>query len=150
MKIYPIIISQNFLKSHRRAGEETGFIEKIIDGRKKHTVRMNYKYWAKRVETIQAHDGVLSVRSWSGKPYKSPQDEFLRIPTIGIEPLSVINKRIYINGKAMIHKDMMELAKNDGFDYSPEGLRDFIEWLGADKEDVRDACIIHFTHFRYD
>ena len=38
---------------------------------KLHTIRANYPLWEKRIKDIQEGHAVLSVRQWSGKPYRS-------------------------------------------------------------------------------
>ena len=47
MKTYVLTLSQNFPKTHKRAGEETNFVNKIFDGSKIHTIRSNYELWEK-------------------------------------------------------------------------------------------------------
>lgn len=149
MNIYYIILSRFYLKGHRRAKQETGFVKKTIEGIKIHTIRKNYKYWKKRIDAIKARKGILSLRFWTSAPYKSPQEEFMKLPYADIQRIDIINKNVYIDGKLLNIGQTMELAKNDGFDFSPGGLNDFYEWLGADKKDIKDAGIIHFTKFLY-
>lgn len=67
-----VTLGKYFGPKHPRKGQETGFIAKVADGRKVHTCRSNYGYWRAKIEKITATGGVLSVRQWSAKPYRSP------------------------------------------------------------------------------
>lgn len=149
MKKYPLLISKAFLSYHPKAGQETGFIPKIIKGEKIHTVRENFDYWKPRIDAISRREGILSIRQWSGDPYKSNQITFMNLPKAGIQRFDIINGRMYIERNAIEIDQNLVLVKNDGFEYNANGLRDFIQWLKADKRDIRKACIIHFTDFRY-
>jgi hypothetical protein len=150
MNTYIVTISKRFLKDHSRAGEETGFKEKIISGEKIHTFRMNFDYWKKRIDIIKIGKGLLSLRQWIGEPYKSKQEEFVCLPFASIQKVDIISKNIYIDNKLITIDKSLKIAKNDGFEFSQKGLNDFLEWLGADRKDIRNACVIHFTKFRYD
>lgn len=86
MKTYVITLSRHFLANHKRAGEETHFKEKFLLGQgltdydtpsmaKIHTIRANYPLWEKRIKEVQEGRAVLSVRQWTGKPYRSKQVE---------------------------------------------------------------------------
>lgn len=76
---------------HPRKGQETGFKDKVTDGRKVHTCRSNYEYWRAKIEKITATGGVLSVRQWSKKPYRSPQEVIADIPAgiVGVQKLEL-------------------------------------------------------------
>lgn len=43
--------------------------ECVVGYLKRHTIRANYEFWAKRFEKIAAGEAVLSIREWVGKPY---------------------------------------------------------------------------------
>lgn len=96
MKTYVITLSQVFPTWHKRAGEPTKFRAAFLSGQtcskckkrnpamctgecfsglKIHTIRANYPLWLKRITEVQQGKAVLSVRQWSGKPYRSPQIE---------------------------------------------------------------------------
>ena len=75
-----VTLGKYFGPKHPRKGQETGFIAKVADGRKVHTCRSNYGYWRAKIEKITATGGVLSVRQWSAKPYRSPQEVITEIP----------------------------------------------------------------------
>lgn len=153
MKTYVLIVSENFPKTHPKAGESTNFPLSIKHYDKIHTIRGNYDLWAKRFEKINAGEAALSVRVWEGKPYNSKQREIFRYDyrrKIGIEKLNMgtfareDNNEVFLNfevGKAMVSADL--LAKNDGLSYD-----DFKNWFkGYDFS--KPMVVIHFTDFRY-
>ena len=154
-KCYVLMVSRYFAKDHIRAGAETFFVEKIFKARKKpvpyvtidpklHTVRLNYELWEKRFKEIDAGTAYLSLRYWLDKPYKSPQEEFLRLDNthgIGIQKLG-FSLGVFIDdvdSDVGIH----HIAKNDGLEWE-----DFKSWFGDVKYDS-EYVIIHFTDFRY-
>jgi hypothetical protein len=162
MKTYVITLSRCFLANHKRAGEETHFKEKFILGQgltdydtpsmaKLHTIRANYPLWERRIRDIQEGNAVLSVRQWTGKPYRSKQVEIARLTAangVGIQKLSFDKDRdgvsslkfFDINGKYI---DWEILANNDGL-----SLEYWKEWFqGYDLS--KPLAIIHFTKFRY-
>lgn len=165
MKTYVLTVSRTFPKTHKRAGELTHFVEKILVGQydknekfylqdtkadfdrevffecrepKLHTIRANYEFWSKRIAEIQNGNAVLSLRYWSGKPYNSKQVEICKIDhnsPVGIQKITI---------PLMNNIDAIrELSKNDGL-----SLEDFEEWFK--KYDFsKPLAIIHFTAFRY-
>ena len=94
---------------------------------------------------------MLSVRQWTGKPYRSKQVEIARLTAangVGIQKLSFDKDRdgvsslkfFDINGKYI---DWEILANNDGL-----SLEYWKEWFqGYDLS--KPLAIIHFTKFRY-
>ena len=155
MKTYVLTVSRFFPKTHKRAGEKTNFSQKLqlgiknipnsvmydeecdlIMDRKIHTIRANYPLWKKRISEIQNGNAILSIRYWSGKPYKSKQVEITQLDKnsgVGVQEL------VYGYDKTLIK----ELAMNDGL-----SLEDFQEWFK--KYDLsKPLAIIHFTRFRY-
>lgn len=180
MKTYALTLSKVFPKTHARAGEPTNFKVKFSIGQgcpdcdepqdlsgvnisacnscvnacslqKLHTIRSNYLLWAKRIKEIQEGYAVLSIRQWTGKPYRSKQVEIARLTAddgIGIQILSFDKDRdgvpslkyFNISGKYI---DWGILANNDGLT-----LDDWREWFkGYDLS--KPMAIIHFTKFRY-
>lgn len=150
MKIYVLMISNRFPKTHKRSGELTHFPAKILLGDKIHTIRENYKLWAKRIKEVQEGKAILSLRYWSDKPYRSKQIEFAILDKdsgVGVQKLdfftnSFIMTRIDGNFQyGFFHSDI--LCKNDGLEWV-----DFKDWF---KNYNLSACmaIIHFTNFRY-
>lgn len=146
MKCYVLTVSQFFPKDHPRSGEPTSFREAIHNSGKIHTIRGNYELWKKRFEKIENGDAYLSVRAWSGKPYKSEQIELFRFDKshgIGIEKIQFREKmhHWYING---VYKKLklLRIASNDGLSVS-----DFLAWFNG--YPTKEMAVIHFTKFRY-
>ena len=162
MKTYVITLSSHFLANHKRAGEETHFKEKFLLGQgltdydtpslaKIHTMRANYPLWEKRIKEVQAGRAVLSIRQWTGKPYRSKQVEIATLTAgngVGVQKLCFDKdkdgvpslKYFNINGKYI---DRETLANNDGL-----SKEDWQEWFrGYDLS--KPMSIIHFTKFRY-
>lgn len=179
MKTYILTLSKTFPKWHPRHGEPTYFKEKVMDaicvahgidrrpkgiidglhGYKLHTIRANYELWSKRFKQIAAGEAVLSVRQWSGKPYRSKMIEICRLTKddgIGIQKLYLTDE-INLLGEYGIVESIWELfgipgdskvsckqlAYNDGLSYE-----DWDTWFEKyDKS--KPLAIIHFTKFRY-
>lgn len=166
MKTYVITVSRTFPATHERKGEETHFVYKIEKGlgiksvgnkakMKIHTIRVNYDLWHKRFDKIEAGEACLSLRYWSGEPYRSKQIEFARLTKedgIGLQKLNVVEyadefgdeRAAYvIDNRANIMLLSETIANNDGL-----SLEDFKEWFkGYDLS--KPMAIIHFTDFRY-
>lgn len=159
MKTYVITLSQVFPSTHPRAGEQTGFKDKFFAAIKElkdewwklHTIRANYKLWKKRFEQIERGEACLSVRQWSGKPYRSKQIELVRLTRedgIGLQVLTFYRDRdgvaslkfFNVNGR---YQDSEHLAKNDGL--TVKDWRDWFRYYDLSKP----MAIIHFTKFRY-
>lgn len=167
MKTYVITLSKVFPATHPRAGQPTGFFDKFMAGQaysrkgwlvspKLHTIRANYDLWKKRFEQIAAGEACLSVRQWSGAPYRSKQVEIARLTNedgIGIQKLRIkpfqqhLNSEVYL--QPFIYDDtthpvnMERLANNDGL-----SLEDWRQWF-KDYDLSKPLAIIHFTKFRY-
>ena len=90
-----VTLSKKFFAQHYRAGEETEFKTKLNDGRKLHTCRSNYEYWKAKIAKLQEAGGILSVRQWSAKPYRSPQEVITEIPAgiVGVQKLELRRER---------------------------------------------------------
>ena len=166
MKQLVVLLSKTFFPKHRKAGEPTEFRDKVVRGNKRHTVRCNYSYWAERVKKLQEVGGVLSIREWSGKAYRSPQEVILEIPASLIEvqrlELTRTAKRYErlqgtfyewdatVDGQFV---DVRKLAHNDGL-----CTKDFIQFFNPVFEEYAKGnpekltltfAVIHFTTFRY-
>lgn len=146
MKTLVLIVSKNFPKTHKKAGQSTGFVENIKklftpECKKIHTLRSNYELWLKRSNEINQGKAVLSIRYWSGMPYRSKQIEICRLEKIGVEKLEDPNNFVYatIEGK-MFNWD--EVSKNDGLSFD-----DFCDWFKKRQE--KPMAVIHFTNYRY-
>lgn len=164
MKTYVLTVSRTFPKTHKRAGQQTWFVEKInearmpisdepIMGKKIHTIRANYDLWKKRIDEVNAGNAILSLRYWTGKPYNSKQQEFLQLTNddgISVQKLSFFESDIYcpyvygLNGSSNEPvDDVRDIAKNDGL-----SIDDFEAWFkGYDIS--KPMAIIHFSKFRY-
>jgi len=159
-KTYVLTVSRYFPKTHKRVGEPTYFVEKILSTQndyglisknevekyepKIHTVRANYPLWEKRIEQVQKGGAIISLRFWSGKPYKSKQIEFCQLNKdsgIGIQKLDDPTNFVFapINGIPINWEDV---AKNDGLSFD-----DFCEWFKSRQKEP--MAVIHFTDFRY-
>ena len=79
MKTYVITLSEKFPTTHPRKGQETEFGRSFLNGKKIHTIRGNFPLWEKRLKEVQEGRAVLSVRQWTGVPYRSPQKELRRL-----------------------------------------------------------------------
>lgn len=161
------MLSQTFPATHPKAGEPTGFEHKLhaaINGwsdhayLKLHTIRANYPLWAKRFEQIERGEACLSIRQWTGKPYRSKQVEIARLTNqdgVGIQQVNInldcydVHKVVdwfipdpkietafsWFNGTA--------IAYNDGL-----LIQDWVNWF-KDYDLSKPLAIIHFTKFRY-
>ena len=150
MITYVLTVSEFFPKTHNKATIPTGFVNAISQKWKRHTIRGNYVLWLKRFKKINEGKAVLSVRSWSGKPYRSTQIEhfvFDKDDKIGLEKIEFDDEF-----DSPIHHPVIDnwskphiqlVAENDGL-----SLRDFKEWFKS--YDLNEPmAIIHFTSFRY-
>ena len=104
-----LIVSRQFPAYHPKAGQSTRFVENILSGIKKHTLRENKTGKFKNGDTV-------SLRYWSDKPYCSKQIEFAQAK-IKVESLDI---------KAKGNVSLIFLADNDGLSSS-----DFVEWFGG-------------------
>lgn len=152
MKTYVITLSAVFPKTHARAGQPTGFAEKFRDT-KLHTIRANYDLWSKRIAEIEQGKACLSVRQWTGAPYRSKQVEIASLTKadgVGIQKLEFYpncdgkftSGNFSIDGY-FIFDDTETLAKNDGL-----SIEDWKEWFkGYDL--TKPLAVIQFTKFKY-
>lgn len=172
MKTYVILLSNKFPATHMRAGEVTNFSSSYMNARayeyckenkhdmrlvenlrayKIHTIRANYPLWERRIKEIQTGRACLSVRMWTGKPYRSKQrvlEELTANDGIGIQRLQFDKDGdgmpsltlFNIDGELV---DWRVLATNDGL-----SLEDWKEWFGG-YDLSKPMAIIHFTKFRY-
>lgn len=157
MKTYVITLSKHFLANHKRAGEETHFKEKFLLGQgltdydtpsmaKIHTIRANYPLWEKRIKEVQEGRAVLSIRQWTGNPYRSKQVEIAMLTAengVGVQKLEFYNNTLGLCHIGIVYQRKYELAHHDGLSFE-----DWEEWFkGYDLS--KPLAIIHFTKFRY-
>ena len=146
MKTYVLTISTTFPQTHKRKGEFTCFVESIVLNEKIHTIRSNYELWEKRIANINAGKALLSLRIWTGKPYRSKQSEIRKYYSVGIEHLELTQAHfipIIVNGNRYVEPYLYKLAKNDGL-----STDDFTEWF-KNYDRIKPMAIIHFTNFKY-
>lgn len=142
-----LTLCKNFPSVHPRAGEPTGFEDKLKSGEKIHTIRGNIKgVWENRYEAIKSGRKYLSVREWTGRPYNSEQREYARYDSIGLQRITMVYgidqavPLVWIDGKEV---PIETVAKNDGIP-----VEDFIPWF-LGHENTFNGVVIHFTDFRY-
>lgn len=151
MKTYVITLSEHFPVNHKRAGEETNFKEKFLNGEKIHTIRANYPLWEKRIKEVQEGRAVLSIRQWTGKPYRSKQIEIATLTAkngIGVQKLIFVGNDIMLpvveyGGNKFRSMDRYRLASNDGLSF-----KNWVDWFRS-YDLSKTMAIIHFTKFRY-
>ncbi len=166
MKTFVITLSSVFPTTHPRNGKGTAFAPAFRNGqtcrkckdnnpalclgdcfsvRKIHTIRANFPLWEKRIAQIRNGEAVLSIRQWTGKPYRSKQTEIARLSAedgVGIQRLDLFDlmRPTTINGEQV---ELPNLAQNDGLSFD-----DWFNWFkGYDLS--KPLAIIHFTKFRY-
>ena len=146
MVTYVLTLQNQFPKGHICEGNKTLFGYKITLSKKIHTIRSNYNLWAKRFDKIDKGLACLSVREWSGKPYRSKQDELFRFyksDGIGLEKLHDPDNFLFASvGSEEKAIDWSEIAKNDGLTFE-----NFCDWFKVRQNEP--MAIIHFTKFRY-
>ena len=170
---YVITLSSVFPVKHPNAGKPTFFKTKlenanvipfdesnrqsVPDGQpqmKLHTIRGNYPLWRKRFDKIERGEACISLRQWTGKPYKSKQIEIGRLTKddgIGIQKMEFLafqegyrkDAGIWIAGHVIPMHLREQIARNDGLT-----LKDWDDWF-ADYDKTEPFAIIHFTKFRY-
>lgn len=116
-----VTLSKHFGPKHPRKGQETGFIAKVADGRKVHTCRSNYGYWRAKIEKITTTGGVLSIRQWSAKPYRSPQEVITEIPAsiVGVQKLELRREKCVVNHYAEEQQEK-PIVSISYYDYTAE------------------------------
>ena len=149
LNTYVITVSVNFPKKGNVSPKPTGFKKKILSGDKIHTLRQNYKFWKKRIDKINEGKAILSVRQWSGLPYRSEQVEIKQFKQgeVGYQRVTVTGWAADVgvhtgDGYNMLSdKKIKKLAENDGLT-----LKQFQDWF---KHGALDGIIIHFSKLRY-
>jgi len=154
-----ITFSRVFPKYHPKAGQPTGFIEKIFHSIYKDKPSMFFdaklgNIWLDPHLTGEKHHTIrngnrwkvgdkFSPRVWSDKPYNSKQIilsedlEIKQIYQIRIWRESPLNWRIYINGEIISAPKISELAANDGLSH-----RDLLDWFNVPVEKNFEGQII--------
>ena len=166
MKIHILLLAKTFPAKHPRHGQPTEFrqsIQNTLDFVRKertptgmeffrlHTIRGNYERWHRIIDEVNRGDAELSVREWSGVPYRSPQVEIFRFTKddhIGCQKLEIrsydydpVFWGLFVENRAFVRKDMM--ANNDGLI-----KEDWINWFKL-CDLSKPLAIIFFADFRY-
>jgi hypothetical protein len=143
-----LLMSSRFPATNPEAGKETSFKEKLEKGQKIHTIRKNREWWNEKAEKINSGDMALHLRSWTGLPYNSKQEEWAICDNVGIQSIDIYFNNGWVatvDGKSI---PIEEIAKNDGL-----GVEQFENWFFDSKSDPHfqefHGVIIHFTKFRY-
>lgn len=124
--------------------DEEDISTQIFD-RKIHTIRANYPLWAKRIAEVERGEACLSIRQWTGKPYRSKQVEIAKLTKkngVGIQKVELTNDlaECITGGR---HYSYVDIARNDGLHPA-----DWLDWFKG-YELTQPMAIIHFTDFRY-
>lgn len=174
IKVYVLMLSKEFPKEHPKAGEQTGFKEKLelalkaqqqledcppASGMMKvHTIRTNLERWSRIMQKVQEGKAVISVRQWNGRPYEkgNVQVELFRLGKdygIGMQALSVmeytdsedgVERAVY----CIDGKPMPMLTMKQIAENDGLAVEDWKEWFTG-MSFVESLPIIHFTKFRY-
>jgi hypothetical protein len=149
VKCYVLTVNQKFesLIIETLDAIEKGQPINLMSMLKIHTIRKNYAWWKKRIEAINQGEAYLSIRRWTGKPYRSPQHEIKRLETVGVQEVAKRSEggktKYYIKeSDGLYFVSTGTLARNDGLSYE-----EFCEWFKNYPDG--DMAIIHFTDFRY-
>lgn len=154
MKKYILTLSKTFPKSHKRSGELTGFEFALLNALfggdrsakiKLHTIRANFELWEKRFDEINSGKAILSIREWTGSPYRSKQREIVTLGKddgIGLQALHLTD--LMRPGKIGGNEIRLPLiAMFDGLSFN-----DWFYWFS--RYDIsKPLAVIHFTKFRY-
>ena len=123
IKIYKMPISEFFPRKHKRAGEPTDFMQKIInalDGKepkKLHTLRAKCEAWKRKIDEVIEGDAILVVFAWSKKPYRSAQQDKFVFGKNTDEVVNFIHRKYtpdFINNKCrVVLKDEVEIGTQE-------------------------------------
>jgi hypothetical protein len=141
MKTIVITFSKHFPKHHPKAGNDIHFVESILNGQKKTTIRSNYKRWEKIADQLEEGTHILSLRYWTDKPYRSKQIAFARCAKINIETVFITNNtngfEMTLKDEYLYYSEQLAVAKKEGFN----NLEDFRNWF---QEDEFSGIMIEF------
>lgn len=174
IKVYVLMLSKEFPKEHPKAGEQTGFKEKLelalkaqqqsedcppASGMMKvHTIRTNFERWSRIMQKVQEGKAVISVRQWKGKPYEkgNVQVEIARLGKddgIGMQTLQLV-RYVDVTGEKELFAYYIDGVLKDNLSLEDiarnDGLtlEDWAAWFTGITFDA-PLPIIHFTKFRY-
>ena len=119
-----LMLQVMFPLHHFNFGAPTFFPEKIIDGRKRHTVRENYPHWKK-------HEGKrVNLCVWKGRAYNSKMMRFatavLRVDEINMCSNRRDGMSVKLTDKNGLHSfhTLSDFARDDGLTE-----REFRDWF---------------------
>lgn len=115
-----VTLSKKFFPAHYRAGQETEFKAKVLAETKKHTCRSNYEYWAKKIARVKETSGVLSVRQWSEKPYRSPQEVITEVPADIVSAQKLELRRDKVMVEHYVEGERSPIATSWNYDYTAQ------------------------------
>lgn len=111
----------------------THFEDKILSGKKLHTIRWDEKNRWKPGKKIHFATGVRSSK------YNCFKEGVCK----GVQKIEMQGRKVWIDGVALTWDELEDLAINDGFD----SLKDF--WLWFDQYTPFKGKIIHWTNLTY-
>jgi hypothetical protein len=145
LKKYVLMLSRTFPVYHYLKGQPTNFKEKLL-AEKIHTIRINAKNWAHKIDEVNAGRAIISIKEWSGAPYKSTPIEIFQMHKCGFEFVTKNNYGYIINSPdndSISLVSSLGIAKNDGL-----LVEEFNSWFKK-IDTSQQLIIIHFTDFRY-
>lgn len=107
------------------------FVDKLLSGRKKTTIRKGDPQGAAKRWPIGS---TVSLRYWSGPAYHSPQVEFAHAEIAGVDRvrLNLETRGFYFNGRPIIADQFLNIhAQLDGFKDFPEMVKWFENMYGT-------------------
>lgn len=113
------------------------FASLVKEGRKPHTIR------PRRVNAIKPGDK-LSLRQWSGRPYRSKQKKLMETTCTHVAEFQLESYALMkINGQRLHLDEQESLAKVDGF----KDLCEMINWFEKTHELPFNGVIIYWEPF---
>lgn len=124
-------------------GSPTHFVEKILDGTKKHTIRKGHRWRAGM--SIQMATGVRTKKYYQFNINRPDLQK-----CISEQRIIIINTNGNINilvgdDTYLLETSKFDLIKNDGF----FNVKQFKEWFFPNGDGVFEGQIIHWTNLKY-
>lgn len=119
---------------------------RLCNSPKIHTIRGNFPFWEKRIKEVQEGKAILSIRQWTGEPYKSKQEVLINLSQkdgVGIQKLEYDQMLGWFIDDTDSDITSEAIAGNDGLSF-----KDWQAWFPKAKNS-EPMAIIHFTSFRY-
>lgn len=85
------------------------FARLVETGKKRQTVRKTPKRMPKKGDTV-------SLREWTGKPYRSKQRELMEATLVNVHTVEIGDYELTIDGQWMSAEKRDRFARADGFD----------------------------------